>query len=97
MESLGDILRKEREKRGLLLRHIGAKLDVDQALISKFERGDRIPTKEQIVKLSKIFDINENELTAHWLADKILIGLRNEKMALRAVTLVAEEIKSVKK
>lgn len=97
METLGEIIRTEREKRGLLLRHVGASLDVDQALVSKFERGERLPTKEQVVRLAKYYSINENDLMAAWLADKILIELRDEKMALRAMKLVEEKIKSFKK
>lgn len=97
MKSLGDILRVEREKRGLLLRHVGAELDVDQALISKYERGERIPTKDQVIRLAKFYKLEENDLTAAWLADKILVEIRNEKMGLRAMKLAEEKIKEVKK
>jgi transcriptional regulator with XRE-family HTH domain len=96
METLGEIIRVEREKRGLLLRHVGAAIDVDQALISKFERGERLPTKEQVIRLAKLYDREENDLIAAWLADKILIEVRNEKMGLRAMKLAEEKIKSLK-
>lgn len=92
MNNLGEIIRIEREKRGLLLRHVGSELDVDQALISKFERGERCPTKEQVVKLAKLYRLNENNLMAAWLADKIFIEVQDEKMALRAVKLVAGKL-----
>lgn len=92
METLGDRIRMEREKRGLLLRQVGAALDVDQALISKYERGERIPTKEQVVRLAKYYKYDVNDLMAAWLADKILHELQNEKMALRAVKLVEEKL-----
>lgn len=96
METLGELIRKEREKRELLLRHVGSALDVDQALISKFERGERIPSKEQVIRLAKFYKVNENDLMAAWLADKILLELRYEKMALRAMKMVEEKIKSQK-
>jgi len=96
METLGDIIRVEREKRGLLLRQVGAALEVDQALISKYERGERIPTKEQVSRLAKFYKRDENDLIAAWLADKILIELQHEKMALRAMKMVEEKIKSKK-
>jgi HTH-type transcriptional regulator, competence development regulator len=94
MQSLGEIIRIEREKRNLLLRQVGASVDVDQALISKFERGDRLPTKEQVIRLAKFYKLDENDLMAAWLADRIFLEVRNEKMALRAVQLVGEKIKS---
>lgn len=94
MNNLGEIIRHEREKRGWLLRHVGSELDVDQALISKYERGERCPTKEQVVKLAKLYRLNENDLMTAWLADKISIEVRNEKMALRAVKLFEEKLKA---
>lgn len=94
MHTLGEIIRVEREKRSLLLRHVGASVDVDQALISKFERGDRLPTKEQVIRLAKFYNLDENDLMAAWLADKIFLELRNEKMAWRAVQLVGKKIKN---
>lgn len=96
METLGDIIRGEREKRGLLLRHVGAALDVDQALVSKYERGERIPTKEQVSRLAKFYKFDINDLMAAWLADKILVELQNEKMAIRAMELVTKKIKGIK-
>lgn len=94
MNNLGEIIRSEREKKGWLLRHVGSELDVDQALISKFERGERCPTKEQVVKLAKLYRINENDLMTAWLADKISLEVQNEKMALRAVKLFEEKLKA---
>ena len=45
MKTTGDIIRNQREKLGLLLRHVSAKLDIDQAILSKIERGERKPNK----------------------------------------------------
>jgi transcriptional regulator with XRE-family HTH domain len=97
METLGEIIRIEREKRGLLLRHVGSAIDVDQALISKFERGERLPTKDQVIRLANFYERDENDLIAAWLADKILIEVKNEQMGLRAMKLAEEKIKSLNK
>jgi transcriptional regulator with XRE-family HTH domain len=95
METLGEIIRVEREKRGLLLRHVAAATDVDQALISKFERGERLPSKDQVIRLAKFYNLNENDLVASWLADKIIMELRDEKMALIAMKLAKQKIESI--
>ena len=97
METLGDILRVEREKRGLLLRHVGAELDIDQALISKYERGERTPNKEQVIRLAKFYKVDANDLLAAWLADKVLIELQDEKMAMRAMKLVETRLNELAK
>jgi cytoskeletal protein RodZ len=41
MLKLGSLIRKEREKRKLLLREASALLEIDQAILSKIERNDR--------------------------------------------------------
>ncbi len=96
MNTLGEIIRIEREKRGLLLRHVGSELDVDQALISKYERGERIPSKEQVIRLAKFYKLDSNDLMTAWLADKVLIELQNEKMAHRAMRLVEKKLNHIK-
>jgi transcriptional regulator with XRE-family HTH domain len=45
MKSFGEIIKTERENKGLILRKVASALDIDQAIVSKFQRGDRIPSK----------------------------------------------------
>ena len=54
METFGDIIKIEREKKGLLLRQVASALEIDQAIVSKFERGERKPSKEQKSPTEKI-------------------------------------------
>jgi transcriptional regulator with XRE-family HTH domain len=49
---LGIFFRKMREEKGLLLRQVAAVTELDQAIISRIENGDRLPTKEQLIKLA---------------------------------------------
>jgi ribosome-binding protein aMBF1 (putative translation factor) len=51
MSNFGSLIRTAREDKGLFLRQVAAELDIDQAIISKFERNERKPTKEQICKV----------------------------------------------
>ena len=53
MDSFGDTIRKLRENKELPLRTVAAYLDIDQAILSKIERGQRKPTREQVVKLAE--------------------------------------------
>lgn len=69
-KSTGEILRENREKKGLLLRQVAAQLDIDTAILSKIERSERKATKEQIIKLAGILDLNEEDLLVHYLSEK---------------------------
>jgi len=62
MLKLGSLIRKEREKRKLLIREASALLEIDQAILSKIERNDRKATKEQLLKLFNIYEIDKEEL-----------------------------------
>ena len=71
MNHLGQKIRELREKQNLLLRQIAAHIEVDTALISKIERGERKASRQQVIEIAKYLKANEEELLTLWLADKI--------------------------
>jgi len=92
MNILGKRLRELREEKGLLLRQIAADLEVDTALVSKLERGERRAQREHIAQLASILNIQESELIVLWLADKIKDVVRDEPMGLEALKLVEQDL-----
>ncbi len=97
MESLGYTIRKLREEKELPLRTVAAFLDIDQAILSKIERGLRKPTRKQVVKLAAYFKVKENDLLVVWLSDKLVYELVNEEVALAALQLAEEKIAYITK
>ena len=97
MDSLGDTIRKLREDKELPLRTVAAFLDIDQAILSKIERGQRKPTREQVVKLAKYFKVKENDLLVAWLSDKLVYEVEDEDMALKALQVAEERVKYITK
>ncbi len=57
MKSLGQLLKEARDIKGLLLREVAAAINADTAMISKFEKGERKPTRDQISLLAKALEI----------------------------------------
>lgn len=92
MYSLGATLRKLREDKQLPLRTVAAFLNIDQAILSKVERGQRKPTREQVVKLAGYFKVKENDLLVAWLSDKLIYEVKDEEMALKALQMAEEKI-----
>ena len=90
---IGDRIREIREQDNILLRHLAAQLDIDTAMLSKMERGDRFFRKEDIVALAKIFKQPEEELLTLWLADKILKTIEEEDHKEQALKLALKVIK----
>src|SRR6185437_12158672 len=97
MVSLCETIRKLREDKELPLRTIAAFLDIDQAILSKIERGQRKPTREQVVKLAEYFKVKENDLLVAWLSDKLVYEVEDEEMALKAVRVAEERVKYITK
>ncbi len=93
MSLTGKTLRDLRNKAGLSLRETSRLADIDIAIISKIERGERKPTRNQIIKLSKIYDSDTNELITRFLADKVVYELKEEENASSALKIAEREIK----
>lgn len=89
---IGEHIRTLREANDILLRQLAAKLDIDQALLSKMERGERSFRREDIDTLAKIFKQPKKELITMWLADKILKTVGSEKFSKEALRLAIENV-----
>ena len=90
------LLKHAREKKGLKTREISTLLNIDQALISKFENGQRTPTKQQIIQLAKLLEIDEDLLIIAWLKEKIKHIIAEESLGLKALQEVASELDPTK-
>lgn len=93
MKSLGELIRELREHQELPLRTVAAYLDIDQAILSKVERGQRKASREQVLKLAEYFKVNVEELLIAWLSDKVVYEVENEDLALKALHVAEEKIK----
>ncbi|MCB9033084.1 MAG: helix-turn-helix transcriptional regulator [Chitinophagales bacterium] len=90
MSNLSKILKLAREEKKLILRKVASELDIDQSLISKFEKGERKPTKEQLIKLSDFYNLPKQDLLIEWYSDKIIYELKDIDYA-NDILIVAEE------
>ncbi len=86
------LLKNARESKGLKTIEVARSLQIDQALISKFESGQRRPTKFQILKLSELLDIDRKTLLTAWLTEKVLHEIDGEEFAIEALTAVGKII-----
>ncbi|RIJ45496.1 XRE family transcriptional regulator [Maribellus luteus] len=89
---LGKRLKELREQKEFLQRQLAAKLEIDTPMYSKIERGERNAKREQVQKLSKIFEVEESELLTLWLAGKIYDLIKDESIAKSAIAIVQSHI-----
>lgn len=92
-KTTGEILREKREKKGLLLRQVAAMLDIDTAILSKIERSERKASKEQIIKLAEILELDEEDLIVQFLSEKILYEIKDEELGSKALKVAKQKMK----
>ncbi|MDD3773157.1 MAG: helix-turn-helix transcriptional regulator [Weeksellaceae bacterium] len=92
MNGLGSMIRVLREHRQLYLRQVASAIDIDQALLSKIERGERRATKEQVLALANFYKIAKHKLLAIWLGEKIAYEIKDEENAIDALKIAEETL-----
>ncbi len=91
MQTIGQLLRVLRLKEGWPLRKVAAYLDIDQAVLSKIERGQRKLNKEQVIKLAKLFKYDERQMLVTYLSDMVLHEIGDDPDA-KEILKAAEQI-----
>ena len=89
MNKVGEIIRSKREEKGMLLRHLAAMIDVDTAILSKIERGERKARREQIEKIANALELDNEDLLIEYLSENIAYEILDEKK-IHDVLRVAE-------
>ncbi len=88
----GQHLRELRKAKEQTLHQVSKVTDIDSPLLSKLERGERLPTQEQVKKLAKYFKVVESELKVMVTAERIIKEFGANDMTYEAVNLVMEQL-----
>lgn len=92
----GEKIRFLREQSELPLRKVAAELDIDVAVLSKLERGERRVNKDLVIKFAKIYNHDVDELLILFLSDKIVYEIQNEELAEVALQVAEKRVKYLK-
>jgi len=96
LKTTGEIIREQRETKGLLLRQVAAKLDIDTAILSKIERSERKATRIQIANLAEILDLNRDELLIQYLSENIAYEIADDEFANQALKVAEVKVEYLK-
>ena len=95
-ETVGEKLRQLREQNEMPLRKVAALIDIDAAILSKMERGERKLTKAVVLKLADIYNYNADDLMVSFLSDKIMYEIQNEDLGEKALKVAEKRVKYLK-
>lgn len=86
------LIRAARIKSGLKVKDVASILQIDVALVSKFEAGTRIPTFKQIQLLASCLEIPQDELQKEWLKQKLLSEVKEYQISDTVVSMLQEDL-----
>lgn len=72
MKTLATILMHSREKRAMTLKEAVSLTAIDAGLLSKFERGKRLPSEKNLMSLAEAYELSFTDLKKIWLVEKVL-------------------------
>jgi transcriptional regulator with XRE-family HTH domain len=90
--NLAEYLRGLRKGRGETLHQVSKGTDIDSPMLSKIERGERLPTNEHLKRLAKFYKVSEANLKVKHTAEKILKEYGVNETTYDAIQLVNEQL-----
>ena len=92
MRLFREMIKEGREEKKMILREVAALIDTDQSIISKFEKGERKPSRELVIRFAEIYGIPTDKLIIAWQSDKVAYDLLEEDDALEILKLAEEKV-----
>lgn len=96
LTTFGERIRELREEQNLPQRKVAALLDIDTSLLAKYERNERQPSKELIIKIAKIFKADSDELINEAFTDKLAYQILEEEADGKILRVAEEKVKYIK-
>ena len=92
--NFGEHIKQLREQNQLLQRQVASILEIDTAMLSKIERGERRAKREHIPILASLLKTNEKELFTIWLADQVYDIIKEEENPTEILKVAEQEVKN---
>ena len=65
---------------------------MDLSLLSRIENHVRRPTREQLLKLAELYQLDADALLVDWLSDRVLQELKGERLASDVLAAVNKKL-----
>lgn len=94
---MNDKIRDARIAKAFKIREVAEVLKVDASLVSKFETGARKPTRDQLIKLANLLDLDAHELLIDWMSNQIVENIGYGNFALEVLSVAEDKVRYYKK
>jgi transcriptional regulator with XRE-family HTH domain len=89
---IGERLRYLRKQKEDTLNNVSEASGINLTILSKIERGERLPTREQLSSLANYYKYNKSELKTLLIAEKIIKDYGISVDTHKAISLVEKQI-----
>jgi transcriptional regulator with XRE-family HTH domain len=96
MASFGHYIKTEREKREWTQTDFGAKIGINSSAISRIETGTQKFSKSKLAKLSELFQVELQELTDLFYADKFALEAYKNHCSDKVFVVAEDNVKYIK-
>ncbi len=86
------LIKEKRISRGLKLRELSIRTMIDQTLLSRFERGDRLPTEDQLIELISALKLDLKATRVEWMASKLLKMVKYDEISIEALQVAESRV-----
>ena len=90
--TFGDIIKEARIARGLKLKDVAKKTEIDLSTLAKIEKNQRDPSNAFLTKVSKFLCLDEQELRKNYLSDKLVEKISNEDNPVAVLKLAEKKV-----
>lgn len=96
MASFGHYIKTQREKRDWTQTDFGAKIGINSSAISRIENGTQKFSKSKLAKLSELFQVELQELTDLFYADKFALEAYENHCSDNVFVVAEDNVKYIK-
>jgi len=91
MVTLGSKIKEVRKSYGITMKDLAQAVQIDQALISKYENDKRYPSEDHMLVIAQYFEENGKSLMTQWISEKIYNVMKKYPAYAEEALNVAEE------
>lgn len=86
------LIKERRIAMGLKLRELASATSIDQTLLSRFEKGDRLPTQQQMMDLAHALELDTKAAKIQWMSDKVLKVVKYDSISIEVLQLAESRV-----
>lgn len=90
MKTLHSLLKEGRQAKNLKHKEVVTLTGIDQALLSKYENGSRLPTETHLMQLGEAYGLEIRQLRVFWVAEKVVGLSRQYEIPVDEIMMAAE-------